>query len=39
MLFEHMHSANVARDRVHPNRIGCMYVTEQFLAAVGTDRC
>ena len=38
-LFTHMHSANIAWDRVHPNQVGCMYIAKQFLAAVGADRC
>ncbi len=37
-LFEHMHPANIAWDRIHPNQIGCMYIAKQFLAAVGFDR-
>ena len=38
-LFQHMHSTNIAWDRVHPNQIGCMYIAKQFLAAIGADRC
>ncbi len=38
-LFKHMHSANIAWDRIHPNQTGCMYIAKQFLAAVGADRC
>lgn len=38
-LFEHMHSTNIAWDRIHPNQTGCMYIAKQFLAAVGADRC
>ena len=38
-LFRHMHSTNIAWDRVHPNQTGCMYIAKQFLAAVGADRC
>ncbi len=38
-LFQHMHSTNIAWDRVHPNQTGCMYIAKQFLAAVGAERC
>ena len=38
-LFEHMHSTNIAWDRVHPNQTGCMYIAKQFLQAVGAERC
>ena len=38
-LFMHMHSTNIAWDRVHPNQTGCMYIAKQFLSAVGADRC
>ena len=38
-LFQHMHSTNIAWDRIHPNQTGCMYIAKQFLAAVGADRC
>lgn len=38
-LFEHMHSTNIAWDRIHPNQIGCMYIAKQFVKAVGADRC
>lgn len=38
-LFLHMHSTNIAWDRVHPNQTGCMYIAKQFLAAVGAERC
>lgn len=38
-LFQHMHSCNIAWDRVHPNSVGCMYIAKQFLAAIGADRC
>ncbi len=38
-LFQHMHSTNIAWDRVHPNQTGCMYIAKQFLKAVGADRC
>ena len=37
-LFEHMHPAAIAWDRIHPNQIGCMYIAKNFLAAVGADR-
>ena len=37
-LFRHMHSAAIAWDRVHPNKIGCMYIAKQFLAAIGADK-
>lgn len=37
-LFQHMHSTNIAWDRVHPNQTGCMYIAKQFLAAIGADR-
>jgi lysophospholipase L1-like esterase len=37
-LFEHMHPANIAWDRIHPNQTGCMYIAKQFLSAVGFDR-
>ena len=37
-LFEHMHPAAIAWDRIHPNQTGCMYIAKQFLAAVGADR-
>ena len=38
-LLQHMHSTNIAWDRVHPNQTGCMYIAKQFLAAVGAERC
>ena len=38
-LFQHMHSTNIAWDRVHPNQTGCMYIAKQFLSAVGAERC
>ena len=38
-LFRHMHSTNIAWDRVHPNQTGCMYIAKQFLQAVGAERC
>jgi len=38
-LFSHMHSTNIAWDRVHPNQVGCMYIAKQFLSAIGADRC
>lgn len=38
-LFAHMHSTNIAWDRIHPNQIGCMYIAKQFLRAIGADRC
>lgn len=38
-LFVHMHSTNIAWDRVHPNQVGCMYIAKQFLSAIGADRC
>ena len=38
-LFKHMHSTNIAWDRIHPNQTGCMYIAKQFLAAVGAERC
>lgn len=37
-LFEHMHPAAIAWDRIHPNQSGCMYIAKQFLAAVGFER-
>lgn len=36
-LFEHMHSGNIAWDRIHPNPVGAMYIARQFLNAVGFD--
>ena len=38
-LFEHMHPAAIAWDRIHPNQTGCMYIAKQFLKAVGAERC
>lgn len=38
-LFQHMHSCNIAWDRIHPNQIGCMYIAKQFLHQIGADRC
>lgn len=38
-LFEHMHPAGIAWDRIHPNQIGHMYIAKQFLKAIGADRC
>ncbi|MDY3280179.1 MAG: SGNH/GDSL hydrolase family protein, partial [Eubacteriales bacterium] len=37
-LFQHMHSTNIAWDRVHPNQTGCMYIAKQFLQAIGAER-
>lgn len=37
-LFRHMHSTNIAWDRVHPNQTGCMYIAKQFLQAIGAER-
>lgn len=34
-LFKHMHPGNIAWDRVHPNHVGCVYIANQFLKAVG----
>lgn len=34
-LFEHMHPYNIAWDRIHPNRVGHVYIANQFLRAVG----
>lgn len=34
-LFTHMHPMNIAWDRIHPNRIGHVYIAEQILKAVG----
>ena len=34
-LFKHMHPCNIAWDRIHPNRTGCVYIANQFLKAVG----
>jgi lysophospholipase L1-like esterase len=34
-LFQHMHSSNIAWDRVHPNQIGHMFIARQFLNSVG----
>ncbi len=36
-LFKHMHSCNIAWDRVHPNQTGHMYIAHQLLDAVGFD--
>ena len=36
-LFEHMHPCNIAWDRIHPNRTGCVYIANQFLRAVGFE--
>ena len=36
-LFQHMHSTNIAWDRVHPNQTGCMYIAKQFLQAIGAE--
>ena len=38
LLLKHMHSSNIAWDRVHPNQLGSMYIAKQFLKAVGFDR-
>lgn len=38
-LFKHMHPCNIAWDRIHPNQTGHMYISKQFLRAVGADRC
>ncbi len=38
-LFLHMHSTNIAWDRVHPNQTGCMYIAKQFLKTIGAERC
>ena len=37
-LFQHMHSTNIAWDRVHPNQTGCMYIAKQFLQGIGAER-
>lgn len=37
-LFQHMHSTNIAWDRIHPNQTGCMYIAKQFLQAIGAER-
>ena len=37
-LFQHMHSTNIAWDRVHPNQTGCMYIAKQFVQAIGAER-
>ena len=34
-LFLHMHPCNIAWDRIHPNRTGCVYIANQILKAVG----
>jgi lysophospholipase L1-like esterase len=34
-LFTHMHSSNIAWDRVHPNQIGHMFIARTFLQAAG----
>jgi len=34
-LFKYMHPCNIAWDRIHPNRTGCVYIANQFLKAVG----
>ena len=34
-LFKHMHPCNIAWDRIHPNHVGCVYIANQFLKAVG----
>lgn len=36
-LFRHMHSCNIAWDRIHPNQIGHMYIAHKLLDAVGFD--
>ena len=36
-LFKHMHSCNIAWDRIHPNQSGHMYIAHQLLDAVGFD--
>lgn len=36
-LFTHMHSCNIAWDRIHPNQTGHMYIAHQLLDAVGFD--
>ena len=34
-LFRHMHPCNIAWDRIHPNHVGCVYIANQILKAVG----
>ena len=34
-LFTHMHPANIAWDRIHPNHVGCVYIANQILKATG----
>lgn len=34
-LFTHMHPCNIAWDRIHPNHVGCVYIANQILKAVG----
>lgn len=34
-LFKHMHPCNIAWDRIHPNHVGCVYIANQILKAVG----
>ena len=34
-LFTHMHPANLAWDRIHPNHVGCVYIANQILKATG----
>ena len=36
-LFKHMHSCNIAWDRIHPNQVGHMYIAHKLLDAVGFD--
>ncbi|MBE5807789.1 MAG: GDSL family lipase [Clostridiales bacterium] len=36
-LFRHMHPANIAWDRIHPNQTGCMAIARAFLRAVGFE--
>lgn len=38
-LFQHMYSANVAWDRVHPNATGAMLLARGLLHRLGADRC
>jgi lysophospholipase L1-like esterase len=36
-VLEHMHSAAIAWDRIHPNHIGHQILARAFLDAVGFD--
>ena len=37
-LFKHMHPCNIAWDRIHPNHVGCVYIANQILKAVGFSK-